>query len=162
MQIVAIGLISLIYTQFFCVYFQVNLTAFFQYGDETEKKQAYRKIVEELRLQEMQLEALYDKHAEITDSLADKSKLSGALEETIKIYTEQVELQREFHGSATAINIPRQAQSCNFLSFQFQDTQNAFKVKASMFKQILKRSVHVNKNVMNQHFAYFMYICKLH
>ena len=79
----------------------------FQFGDETEKKQTYRTIIEQLRLEELKLEGLFDKHTDLNSALTNNDKMSEALEETVTIYTEQVELQRKFHGSASSIHIQK-------------------------------------------------------
>lgn len=55
----------------------------------------------------MKLETLYDKQSELNDVLTSNNMITSALEETIKIYEDQVHLQRQFHGSVSALDLQK-------------------------------------------------------
>ncbi|WAQ96163.1 P55G-like protein [Mya arenaria] len=94
------------------------------FGDETKRKHDFREIYERLRQEEQTLAELYNAQSKHHEALATHNRLVTGLDETLAVYTAQVELHRQFHGEVSGIDLPQVRDNFTALMDRLKEIQD--------------------------------------
>jgi len=78
-----------------------------QYGDEEKQKRDFREVHARLVQEEQQLEELCSASDALNMELADHKRLVTGLDQTLEVYSQQVELRRKFYSDVKPEDLPK-------------------------------------------------------